>query len=140
MRKKWVWGSLLFAAAGIVMFLSYLVFHLLSSPSPITGHDLAGREADQKKQGKHNVRITKIEENQKMFTEAEIIRYLHEMTHQKVRADVKWGAVPMTIQNIRKMIRIVQENKERLKHEDRYLKMLRMWKNENFSLADEQHS
>lgn len=74
------------------------------------------------------------------WTEHIIMRTLHEMTHQKIRADQKWGAVAMTKENVQTMIRAVQDHKGSLDHYDLYMGMLNDWKAGDFSQADKQHN
>ncbi|MEQ2468014.1 DUF6241 domain-containing protein [Niallia sp. CLA-SR-H024] len=60
------------------------------------------------------------------------------MTHQKVRADEKWGAVQMTAERIDMLYNIVKystyENKDTL------LGILSKWKAGDFRTADEDHN
>lgn len=74
------------------------------------------------------------------WTESSIMRTLHEMTHQKVKANEKWGAVAMTKENIQKMIKVVQDHKKDLDHYDVYIEMLNEWKLGDFSQADKHHN
>lgn len=76
----------------------------------------------------------------KNWTERKIIKTLHEMTHQKVQASKKWGAIPMTKENVAKMAGVVKRNKDHLKHDDVYRDMLKTWQKGNFGQADEQHN
>ncbi|MGF9964933.1 DUF6241 domain-containing protein [Bacillus rhizoplanae] len=65
--------------------------------------------------------------------ETDIESRLHEMTHQKVIADERWGSIPMTDQNIEAAIKLVEENKDHLQHYDFYIQVLNKWKSEDFS-------
>ncbi|MEH6993716.1 DUF6241 domain-containing protein [Neobacillus drentensis] len=71
-------------------------------------------------------------------TEFKVIDVMHQMTHQKVRAEDKWGAVPMTDDTIQQVYELVTisnfENKIRL------LNILENWKKGDFEDIDEDHN
>lgn len=64
--------------------------------------------------------------------------YLHEMTHNKVYADVKFGSRPLTPDSIAKLIEIVQINS--YQDEKFYLETLSAWQEGNFSNAVNVHN
>ncbi|VEF49117.1 Uncharacterised protein [Bacillus freudenreichii] len=77
----------------------------------------------------------------KNSTDDEIISVMHKMTHQKVRAEDKWGAIPMTEDTIKQVYEVVSKRdfddaglKEDLLH------ILQKWENNNFLSADEDHN
>lgn len=72
------------------------------------------------------------------MTEIQLQQYLHEMTHGKVVADKKWGATPITTENVNSLIAIVEANN--FEHEEFYLRHLNEWKNGNFGGAVELHN
>lgn len=41
----------------------------------------------------------------------EVVEAMHQMTHQKVRSEEKWGAIPMTQENINEIYVILKNNK-----------------------------
>lgn len=63
---------------------------------------------------------------------------LHYMTHQKVYAATKWGAIQMTDENINKMLAILDETD--YEDEEYYRDVLTEWKNGDFSNAVEVHN
>lgn len=63
---------------------------------------------------------------------------LHYMTHQKVFAATKWGAIQMTDENINKMLAILDETD--YEDEEDYRDVLSEWKNGEFSNAVEVHN
>ncbi|MED3660551.1 DUF6241 domain-containing protein [Ureibacillus sp. FSL K6-8385] len=63
---------------------------------------------------------------------------MHEMTHQKVKADTKWGFTPMTEEQIDKMLTILEYND--YEHEEFYREALTAWKNGDFSNAVKVHN
>jgi len=79
-----------------------------------------------------------IEQQIEFMDEKQFQQILHEMTHQKVKADVKWGFTPMTEEQIDRMLRIL-ENSD-FEHEEFYRDALTAWKNGDFSNAVEVHN
>ena len=70
--------------------------------------------------------------------EFDVQLYLHEMTHNKVYADVKRGSRPLTSDSIARLIEIVEKNSYR--DEKFYLETLAAWQEGNFSNAVEVHN
>lgn len=66
--------------------------------------------------------------------------YLHQMTHQKITADKKRGAVEMSEENIGNMLKIVKENYDHYEHSDFYEKTLLSWQEGDFSNAVSVHN
>lgn len=60
------------------------------------------------------------------------------MTHQKVKAKEKWGAIPMIPDTINQVYNIV-ENSE-FEQKDELLAILRKWKKGTFSEIDDDHN
>ncbi|SFL57482.1 hypothetical protein SAMN04487943_102283 [Gracilibacillus orientalis] len=63
---------------------------------------------------------------------------LHHMTHQKVHAQDKWGAVEITDERIDLMLETVKESN--FTHQDFYIEALTAWQNGDFSNAVEVHN
>ena len=72
--------------------------------------------------------------------EGKLQTYLHQMTHQKIVADKKRGAIEMSEENIANMLKIVKENKEHYRHGDFYEETLVAWQNGDFSNAVTVHN
>ncbi|RDU34638.1 hypothetical protein DRW41_22410 [Neobacillus piezotolerans] len=64
---------------------------------------------------------------------------LHEMTHQKIKADKKWGLTPLTLERIERLLVVVESNQSTYEKEDAYLEMLNDWKIGNFNGIDLDH-
>ena len=64
--------------------------------------------------------------------------YIHEMTHNKVYADIKFGSRPMTGESIARLIEI--EEKNSYQDEKFFLETLDAWQEGNFSNAVEVHN
>lgn len=66
--------------------------------------------------------------------------YLHQMTHQKIIADKKRGAVEMSEENIGNMLKIVKENYDYYEHSEFYEKTLMAWQDGDFSNSVSVHN
>ncbi|PSL24014.1 hypothetical protein B0H99_12724 [Planomicrobium soli] len=72
--------------------------------------------------------------------EKRIQKYLHLMTHQKVAAKDKWGAIEMTPQNIENLMTIIKTNENYYQYADYYLEVLTQWQKGDFANAVEVHN
>lgn len=72
--------------------------------------------------------------------EKQIQKYLHLMTHQKVEAKDKWGAVEMTPENIGNLLTIIETNERYYEHAEYYTEVLTQWQKGDFSNAVEVHN
>lgn len=70
--------------------------------------------------------------------EAGFMQRVHDMTHQKIYANDKWGALEANEENITMMLSLLDEND--YEDEDYYLEVLTKWKEGNFSNAVEVHN
>lgn len=64
---------------------------------------------------------------------------IHEMSHQKVEADVKWGWFPLTKEAVDRLL-YVTEHSSTLEHQSLYLHILTRWQKGDFSQADDDHN
>lgn len=71
-------------------------------------------------------------------SESDVIRDMHEMTHQKVRALSKWGAIPMNQDTINQVYKVVYEND--FWDRDKLLTILNRWKAGDFSHVSDDHN
>ncbi|WP_246938546.1 DUF6241 domain-containing protein [Bacillus pinisoli] len=72
--------------------------------------------------------------------EYQIQNAIHFMSHQKVKADEKWGAIQITPERIRRLLVIVEHNQSNYKHSKLYIDILNRWLQGNFSSADDDHN
>lgn len=72
--------------------------------------------------------------------EVQVQIYLHQMTHQKIVADEKRGAIQMSPDNIRNMLTIVRDNAGLYEHAAFYENTLVAWEEGNFSNAVAVHN
>lgn len=75
---------------------------------------------------------------EQISSEHEALAYMHKMTHQKVRAEEKWGAIPMDATNIAAVKAAVTANN--WKHKDTLLQIIARWEAGDFSQAHHDHN
>src|SRR5690606_7353114 len=63
---------------------------------------------------------------------------IHRMSHQKIRADAKWGFLPLTEERVQRRIEVVEAND--YKHSETYMARLKRWERHDFSQADKHHN
>ncbi|MFC5464779.1 DUF6241 domain-containing protein [Lederbergia graminis] len=63
---------------------------------------------------------------------------IHRMSHQKIRADEKWGFLPLTDERVQRLIEVVEAND--YKHSETYMAILKRWERHDFSQADKDHN
>ncbi|MDX8047306.1 DUF6241 domain-containing protein [Gracilibacillus sp. S3-1-1] len=71
-------------------------------------------------------------------TEDEIISVMHNMSHQKVRAEKKWGKAPMHQKTIEQVYEVIKDSNF-TKKED-LLVIVERWKDGDFSRVDKDHN
>ncbi|WP_251548628.1 DUF6241 domain-containing protein [Neobacillus muris] len=67
-----------------------------------------------------------------------VLEAMNKMTHQKVKAEDKWGAIPMIPDTINQVYEIVSNSHFELKTD--LLEILDKWKNRDFSQVDADHN
>lgn len=76
------------------------------------------------------------------MTEANVRNAIHQMSHQKVRADQMWQKyskpVPLTDNNIKRLIEVIEKND--YVESSTYLDILNRWQQHDFSEADVDHN
>lgn len=72
--------------------------------------------------------------------ESEVMSAIHKMSHQKVTATKKWGAIPLTPQRVERLLQVITKNKTKYENSKLYLNILNRWAKEDFSQADDEHN
>jgi hypothetical protein len=70
--------------------------------------------------------------------EKQVQDVIHQMSHQKIKAEKKWGFIPLTRERVDRLIEIVNINQ--YEHGDVYLDILKEWKEGNFTYIDGDHN
>jgi hypothetical protein len=72
------------------------------------------------------------------LTDSDYQEYIHGMSHQKVKAEEKWGFYQINEERIRWLLEGLDSND--VKHGDLYREILEKWANGDFSSADDDHN
>ena len=72
-------------------------------------------------------------------TDDEIIRAIHYMSHQKIRAEHKHGHIPLTRDTVDQLYDAIY-SKEDSKHEDLFKDIIDRWNEEDWSAIDHEHN
>lgn len=72
------------------------------------------------------------------WDEAEVQQVIHEMSHQKIKASEKWGAIKITQDRIEVLLNYVQE--QDFEHKELYVDILGRWREGDFSRAHKDHN
>jgi hypothetical protein len=70
--------------------------------------------------------------------EGEIIEIMHKMTHQKVKAEDKWGAIPMSDHTVSQVLEFLQKSNFASKED--LIDIAEKWKNGDFQTVDYDHN
>ncbi|MFD2639114.1 DUF6241 domain-containing protein [Piscibacillus salipiscarius] len=76
----------------------------------------------------------------KALDDTQVQDYIHEMSHQKVEADEKWGFYLITDERIKWLQQGIEASKDNLSHYDVYQSILNRWAAGDFTQADDDHN
>jgi len=161
MIKKKRWFILLFTIVTVTILISsvvYFFYGFSSSSSYSIDEELEGDELDRAKElkrfleanppGRPNAvhKINPKLETGLVFDDLEklnksnLVRVMHEMTHQKISADKKYGAILMSHENIREVRAYLElarkKNKLNLNDYTKLGKIIEQWEQADFSNID----
>ena len=74
------------------------------------------------------------------INELDIIQYIHWMSHQKVRAEDKWGFFEITNERIDWLLEAINVSREHIDMADQYEEILYRWRDGNFNNVAEDHN
>ncbi|MYL35775.1 hypothetical protein GLW05_19565 [Pontibacillus yanchengensis] len=72
------------------------------------------------------------------ISEYELQNKIHYMSHQKIISSKKWGSLPLTMERVNRLIDILESST--YNNEETYLRILKAWKNKDFSEIDDHHN
>lgn len=139
--KKWIIISII----GILLIGIGLGWYLTNSKSESAGViDIPTKEEIQKAQEVIEESFNNGEAEEEIITgsvtDSQIQSILHKMSHQKVKADQKWGKLEITKQRLEYMSETIDEYKNDLEHYDIYRDMVDRWLAGDFSRAHIDHN
>jgi len=134
--KKWV-RMVIGGAIVVGLFLGVTILTNLFFNDPMSAENTEASKAlddigKLKKNGDESPKVSVT------WTEDEVIEMMHQMTHQKVVADTKWGSIEMTPERVKTLIDVVET--EEYPHSDELLEILKRWDKGDFSQVDDDHN
>jgi hypothetical protein len=104
------------------------------------GYQFFGVSAFPKDSEQERRAVTNVEEISLDMSEDEVQNAIHHMSHQKVKADKKWGELQITPERIEQLLEVVTANESKFDHSSMYLEILNRWKDNDFSSAVTDHN
>lgn len=140
MMKYWIIGFVLLIAVSVgLMFSVFNVFDSADNQKVVSSSKQESSNAnDFKEQTKKIGGITYDLKLSQTPDEHEVIKVMHHMTHQKVKAEDKWGATPMIPDTIHEIYDII--SKSDFSRKEDLLEIAKRWKSGDFSRADDDHN
>ena len=129
---KWFLGGCAIGLAGLVVL--FFTWGIITAPSEGERLDTAESSEISPNESEPAPMLEEV----KTETEAEFMRNLHYMTHQKVYANEKWGSLEITGERIETMLKALDE--EDYENESFYREALNEWSKGNFNNAVEVHN
>jgi Family of unknown function (DUF6241) len=84
---------------------------------------------------------SKVSAEYETMSEEKLIQEVHNMTHQKVEADKKWGASEITADKVQKLYEVIQtKDFKKSSHKQMLLDILEPWTRQDFSNAVSAHN
>lgn len=131
----------------LVAVLSGGVYYYLTSmePAPAAKPTLAVKEETAPKGNK----VIEVSEKNKRNVEEEfpmdideysVQEAIHNMSHQKVVAEDKWGFLPLTEERVNRLITIIESNNTKYESAALYLDILKRWGQNDYSKVDQDHN
>ncbi|MBU8914627.1 hypothetical protein BGM25_01025 [Bacillus sp. FJAT-29953] len=74
------------------------------------------------------------------MSETAIQDAIHKMSHQKVIANKKWGAIPLTKERVERLLEIVNTHPAKYENATLYIAILNRWDKGEFSRVDNDHN
>ncbi|WML47219.1 DUF6241 domain-containing protein [Neobacillus sp. PS3-34] len=122
-----------------ILIISFYIVYLFASKANVTVTEVVSSD------GEKVIQVHDQGENLKdefpyNMSEASVQQAIHNMSHQKVLAKEKWGALPLTPKRVKRLIEVVKANEKEYAHSDLYLGILEDWAENNFSNAVYDHN
>ncbi|CQR46038.1 hypothetical protein BN1058_00282 [Paraliobacillus sp. PM-2] len=148
----WIVMTLVVVLIGVLSFFGVQIYQDFYSNS-----NMPDSEVDQQQKETEGKQVTELSEekfknnqdkdlnpfgdttSQTGLTNSDYQEYIHQMSHQKVKADEKWGFYLITEERINWLLEGL-EQVELGENEAAYQSILKRWSNDDFSQADEDHN
>lgn len=138
--KTWIIIFVLLIGASVgLMFSVFNIFESSDAEKVVTSSKQKSNSVDESKEQTKKIGGVTYDLNVSQSSEErDLIVVMHHMTHQKVKADEKWGAKPMIPETINEVYDIVSNSN--FAREEDLLAILERWKNGDFSRVDDDHN
>ena len=139
MKKKILWAcGIVFVACVISIPIDYYMNGKPSTPE-------ATPEEEEAAEKRIETAFTEKDENYNGFLpndldELKVQHLIHNMTHQKVEAEQKWGHERLTKPKVDRLLEVVEINIEIYEYESAYIEILERWSEGDFSNAVQDHN
>ncbi len=134
-------------SAGLVIMAGFGVFSYWTNATPSSGGtDRVLKQAEEAEASVEEGGLEiQIDENvEQVFPsdlkEFEVQSAIHHMSHQKVEAEKKWGAILITEERVKRLYDVVVANQNEYKYANTYIKILERWLEGDFSQAVSDHN
>lgn len=130
----------------ILTFLSVvgiILYAIYGQEAPIIKKDGTITEKTTEDGGKiievKEVRDMPVEEEFPMdMPDFQVGQVIHQMSHQKIEAEEKWGFLPLTAERVARLKEVVENGD--YKNKSRYLSILNRWVENDFTQIDKDHN
>ncbi|MDS9471613.1 DUF6241 domain-containing protein [Sporosarcina pasteurii] len=134
-------GIVLFSLIGHSVFIKWNKSNVTVSENTAVAQNQDGKELEETIIQIDDIRDMPIEEEfPDGLAEENVQQAIHDMSHQKVLADQKWGFLPLTQERVLRLIEVVELNQNNYIHADVYLSILKRWEKNDFSQVDSDHN
>ncbi|MFS0781664.1 DUF6241 domain-containing protein [Bacillus sp. 1P06AnD] len=146
MKKKKRVLTLIIVCFAIALGIGvYFAIHYIDQSDSATskkGIDFSSvsKETAKRLQKENDRSQTSFEQMNEESSEERIVEAMHKMSHQKVEANTKWGALQMNEANINEIANILANTKTSLPHKEQLERIIEKWKSGDFSSADKDHN
>ncbi|MCP3762890.1 DUF6241 domain-containing protein [Domibacillus sp. A3M-37] len=142
MKKQTVKVIVLGSLIAALIAAASLYYFSAAFPSTPEQDEIAdeNNEAAEKRADFFNTAKSIEEEFPSNMDEYSVREAIHFMSHQKVKADEKRGALQITPERIDRLMEVVFANQDTYRNADVYLSILNRWKAGDFRNADQDHN
>lgn len=134
------WTIILFAILSLGFYYYFSTDTLPTQKETVTVNEQKTEEGETvlKIQDKDSEEIAR--EFHLNMSEEDVRMAIHQMSHQKIVADKRWGAIPLTPERVNRLIEVVNDNHTKYASSDVYMDILNRWSEGDFSEVDEDHN
>ncbi|MBP3041557.1 hypothetical protein J9303_19125 [Bacillaceae bacterium Marseille-Q3522] len=143
-KKILFWLLIASITLALAISISFYIFRSSHTPKELTAAEKNAAEEKVEKmtaEMEQSISEENLQDeltNYQTMTENEILQEIHNMSHQKVEADEKWGFSLITPEKVEKLYEVIE--KSDFKYRDKVLSLLQPWLQGDFSNAVTVHN